>query len=132
TDISEKIIGQPIGLSLRTIRPSIFQELIGPIETGPDASHSEVPFEILALLHKGLPQSAFPRSLQLGDAILREEFAALAVIFGARLKIGPQLASERRIDLLLLPVIEEREELIILFLTDRIELVVMALGTANG
>ena len=91
-----------------------------------------VPVRPLARVLGGLDHLGFPSGLQFVDAVLFQELATACEIAGQRLQIGSHLAGHGGCDLRFVYRVHECEQPVVVLLGDRIVLVIMALGAADG
>ena len=73
-----------------------------------------------------------PRRLPVKHAVLREQVATCPLIARQGLQVRSALAWQRRVDVLFLQFVEEREEAVVVALRERIVLVVVALRATDG
>ena len=107
-------------------------DALGVVEHGGHGSDPEIEFGILAGVGPGLAHFVFPAGEKAGDFVFVEEGLALLAVGGEGAEERAHFTVEGSIDIDVVGPVEESEELVILFLRDGIELMVVALGAAGG
>ena len=124
----DEVVREHFAFPVRALAWRLAQDL--PATIGHLEQHvvAEVPVGARAGIPGSDLQFAFPRPLQLRDAMLLKQRLAAGLVFGSLAEIRAHLSWKRSVDLDVAEVIEERVQPIEVPLRDRIVLVVMALG----
>ncbi len=100
--MAEEIVGESVGLPLRSRRPVAVQEFLRAVERRAHFRNGEIPLQILPGILELLLDACLPLRLQLRDIILGEDFMALLVVSGLATKYGPSSPGNGAIDVVFL------------------------------